>query len=205
MDQLKDALVDGLVNNCLNSVPSDSSGSTGSKGTESDDSKSFCAASGDDSGGPVCSNPDRLSRSLWLYERESILLAKLDDVDWDFSVEELERLKGVCSSIPSKSHKLLEEIRMALWHHPKIPEFRGYYHVPSWKRTKADGTPSKNNCGNAGRHSRMMVSIIHALNLVIADRNRSSVAIFSLYYFWVDLRIGYAIVSLYYVAIVKDS
>jgi len=180
MDQLKDALVDGLVSNCLNSKPIDSGSSSSSKVPETDDSKSFCAASGDDSGGSVCGNSDRLCRSLWLYQRESVLLAKLDDVDHDFSVEELIRIKGVCSSIPSKSHKLLEDIRMALWHHPKMPEFRIHYHVPSWKRTKADGSVSKNNCGTAGRHNRMMASMISALDLVIASRRKKDLLLLCL-------------------------
>jgi len=173
--QLKDKLVDSLLDNSLTSVPSPEATATATADASCSDT---------DAGNPlsiydpvaeterIISEAGKVGRSLYLYEHEKFLMAKLGDLDYVFSLDDLVRLMAVCASIPASSDKLLQKMRIALICHPSLPEFRSYYHVPTWKTVRADGTLSRNNCGTSARHSRMMKSIVLALSKTYSDRLR---------------------------------
>lgn len=109
-------------------------------------------------------------KSDWLLLHESDLILKLQDVCHVFSIDELERLRNVVSSVPSRCYKDLESIREAMLFHPKLVDFQETFKMPCMRTRKPDGSVGVNRVSTASRHGRLAKAICLALEIVINSR-----------------------------------
>lgn len=162
MPKMLDALVDGILDCTYSTLP---------PGGE-DPVPPGPALDPASQAGMIVKDASKVARNMHLYELESKLIAKLSNPESVFSPEELIRLARVVASIPSSADHALQGLRTKMMAHPGLPEFGANYNVPTWKRIKADGSLSKNNCSPAARHSRMIYSMVLALCTTHYSRTR---------------------------------